>query len=140
MDTKDDYWRTAHALSVALLPYREYNTTFTYERYGQVVRDIRAEKRMTQAKLAKALGWTPVLLYIVEHGHQEIPLHMYVEICKALEVSLDELVTRAEKYTKRTLPRLEPLPKVKRRKKRKKRKTNAKRVDKPRVPTVQPDI
>ena len=125
MQTKDDYWRTAHAISVALLPYREYNTTFVYERYGQVVRDIRTEKRMTQAKLAKALGWTPVLLYIVEHGHQEIPFHMYVEITKALEVSLDELVTRAEKYTKRSLPKLEPLPKEpKRKKKRRKRKTN----------------
>lgn len=105
MDYKDDHWRIHHATAVALLPYRKYNTTFFYQRVGQVIRDIRKERRITQEELSALLKWRNLTLFIVEQGHQEIPLHMYCEICKVLDITLSDLVSRSEKYTQATLPK-----------------------------------
>jgi DNA-binding XRE family transcriptional regulator len=61
-------------------------------RIGTRIRDYRAEKRLSQADLARILNITPSALSQIEHNHTLPSLTLFVEIARFFGKSLDSLV------------------------------------------------
>jgi transcriptional regulator with XRE-family HTH domain len=70
---------------------REQQTEF-YERIGAKIKDSRKLKSMNQDVLADALGISRVSLINIEAGKQRVPLHVLVDICECLNISLTDLI------------------------------------------------
>ena len=57
--------------------------------YAQKFRNIREDKEITQAELAKAIGTTQSYMAQYENGHRLMTFDRAVEIAKVLNISLD---------------------------------------------------
>lgn len=67
--------------------YKERNETF-----GQRLRRIRKEKKLTQTALAKKVGVDPQYIHLYESGKYRPSLQMFEWICEALDVTASELL------------------------------------------------
>ena len=56
------------------------------------VRAIRARRQERQADLAADLGWSPPVVGDLENGRRRVTMSDMVKLCRALEVSLHELL------------------------------------------------
>ncbi len=70
---------------------REQQTIF-YEKIGEKIKEIRRLKEINQEALANTLGISRVSLVNIETGKQRIPLHVLLDICESLNVTMNELV------------------------------------------------
>lgn len=81
---------------------KTYETTVTYSevdyiRIGENIRKARIKKGYTHADMCQKLQITPHFLLRIEYGRTKITLDRIVDICKALDVSVEELVGTEEK-------------------------------------------
>lgn len=79
-----------------------YETTVRYSevdyiRIGKNIRKARREKGYSQPEICKKLQITLDFLYRIEYGKTKITLDKLVEICKVLDVSIEELLGTEEK-------------------------------------------
>lgn len=70
---------------------REQQTSF-YERIGEKIRETRKIREINQETLATTLGISRVSLINIETGKQRVPLHVLLDICVSLNVTMNELV------------------------------------------------
>ena len=56
------------------------------------IREVRKEKGITQAKLAKKIGMEQTQYSRYERGENEIKVNVLIDICKALDVSADYIL------------------------------------------------
>lgn len=70
---------------------KEQQTLF-YQKIGERIRDVRKLKEMNQDELANKLGISRVSLVNIESGKQRVPLHVFLDICESLKVTLNDLV------------------------------------------------
>jgi len=73
---------------------KEQQTEF-YEKIGERIKEVRKLQEMNQDVLASALGISRVSLVNIEAGKQRVPLHVLLDICEALSVSLPDLVPQS---------------------------------------------
>lgn len=66
-------------------------------RYGQIVRELRLSKNISQETLADLCGLHRTYISDVELGKRNVSLENIEKIAKALEVSLTKLFERIEK-------------------------------------------
>jgi len=66
-------------------------------RFGQVVREKRLERGLTQEKLAELAELDRTFISLIERGHRRLTLESAHQIARALRVSVGVLVSRAEK-------------------------------------------
>lgn len=81
---------------------KTYETTVTYSevdyiRIGENIRKARIKKGYTCEEVCEKLQITPHFLLRIEYGRSRITLDRIVEICKVLDVSVEELVGTEEK-------------------------------------------
>lgn len=81
---------------------KTYETTVTYSevdyiRIGENIRKARIKKGYTHADMCQKLQITLHFLLRIEYGRTKITLDRIVDICKALDVSVEELVGTEEK-------------------------------------------
>lgn len=81
---------------------KTYETTVTYSevdyiRIGENIRKARIKKGYTHADMCQKLQITPHFLLRIEYGRTKITLDRIVDICKVLDVSVEELVGTEEK-------------------------------------------
>ena len=67
---------------------------------GDRIRTIRKEKKLTQKKLADEIGKKEITVRKYESGAIEFSLAILQKIAKALDVSVDELLTGITEYDK----------------------------------------
>lgn len=72
------------------------------ELLGEVIRNCRKDRKMTQQQLASSSGVNESYLSAVEHGYSYVSLSKYLNICEGLEVDPLEimhsyLIARAER-------------------------------------------
>lgn len=58
---------------------------------------IRKERGLTQDQLAKRIGTTLRVISSYERGETELPLSIAVQLCTALDCTLDELAGKVSK-------------------------------------------
>ncbi|WP_285009626.1 helix-turn-helix domain-containing protein [Pedobacter faecalis] len=73
---------------------KEQQTEF-YERIGERIKEARKVQEMNQDVLANTLGISRVSLVNIEAGKQRVPLHVLIDICEALNVSMNDLVPQS---------------------------------------------
>ncbi|MDQ1287573.1 MAG: helix-turn-helix transcriptional regulator [Actinomycetota bacterium] len=69
----------------------------------RAVRAERARIGISQAELAKRLSWSRSRVAAMETGARRIYAHELPELCRALEIQLPELLTRASAEDRRWL-------------------------------------
>lgn len=70
---------------------KEQQTIF-YETIGEKIKDARKRKNFNQEVLADILGISRVSLINIETGKQRVPLHVLLDICESLEVTINDIV------------------------------------------------
>lgn len=60
--------------------------------FGKRAREIRLQKHMSQAELAKVLGVHPTYVSSIERGKRNMALKNIERLAKALGVSIEELI------------------------------------------------
>lgn len=60
--------------------------------YYDILRDLREDKDLTQADIAKILGTTQQVYSRYEKGINQIPIHHLVTLCKFYKVSADYIL------------------------------------------------
>jgi transcriptional regulator with XRE-family HTH domain len=63
-----------------------------YALLGFKIRQVREEKRISQARLAEKVGLTRTSVTNLEKGRQRIPLHVLYQVAKALDVEAGALL------------------------------------------------
>ncbi|MFD0940188.1 helix-turn-helix domain-containing protein [Pedobacter boryungensis] len=63
-----------------------------YEKIGERIKEARKLRDMNQDVLANALGISRVSLVNIEAGKQRPPLHVLLDICEFLNVTMNDLV------------------------------------------------
>jgi transcriptional regulator with XRE-family HTH domain len=63
---------------------------------GERIRELRAEKGLSQADLARKLGVSPVTVYRWEGGTREISLTMLGQVAAVLDAELSEFFPKAQ--------------------------------------------
>ncbi len=63
-----------------------------YARLGRNIRSIRVGAGLSQASLAKRIGFTRASVSNLEAGRQRIALHLFVQIAQALDVEPSRLL------------------------------------------------
>lgn len=81
---------------------KTYETTVTYSevdyiRIGENIRKARIKKGYTCEELCEKLQITPHFLLRIEYGKTKIALDKIVDICKVLDISIEELVGTEER-------------------------------------------
>ncbi len=69
-----------------------------YKVLGQKVREYRILLKMTQDQLAKEIGLTRTSIVNIEQGRQNPPLHLIIQLAKALTVPLESLIPKEQEY------------------------------------------
>ncbi|RYE27488.1 MAG: XRE family transcriptional regulator [Sphingobacteriaceae bacterium] len=70
---------------------KEQQTNF-YEIIGDKIREARKLRNMNQDLLADRLGISRVSLGNIETGKQRVPLHVLLDICESLNVTMNDIV------------------------------------------------
>jgi len=74
---------------------RDHSKTAQIYRFvGRRVRDLRTDRGLTQARLAKRIGTARTTITNLESGTQGIPLHHLFAIAEVLGVEVAELIPR----------------------------------------------
>jgi transcriptional regulator with XRE-family HTH domain len=68
-----------------------------HARFGEAVKAIREEKKMTQAQVAELMDAPATFLSDIERGVRNVSLSTLISLSGALKVKLSEIVKRAEK-------------------------------------------
>lgn len=68
---------------------------FTNQQIGAAVRSIRQKLNVKSVKLATTLGVSSAVISRIEHGKQQLPFGLAVEICESLGVEVNALVEEA---------------------------------------------
>jgi transcriptional regulator with XRE-family HTH domain len=70
-----------------------------YEALGLAIRDARVAKvpRLTQEKLAAAIGVDRTTIANIELGRQHVLVHTLLRIARALDVTLDKLIPKHDR-------------------------------------------
>jgi transcriptional regulator with XRE-family HTH domain len=63
-----------------------------YARLGRNIRSLRVSAGLSQASLAKRIGFTRASVSNLEAGRQRIALHLFVQIAQALDVEPSKLL------------------------------------------------
>jgi len=77
---------------------KEQQTEF-YESVGEKIKEARKAQEMNQDVLADLLGISRVSLVNIEAGKQRVPLHVLLDICEALNVTMNDLVPQSAETT-----------------------------------------
>lgn len=81
------------------------------EAFGRALKELRAERRMTQEALAFESGYHPKYISLLERGKYSPSLTTILELAEVLRVSGADLVARAERRISRgRRPRRETHP------------------------------
>ena len=64
--------------------------------FGQVLKQLRRERQLTQEQLAEASGCHRAHVSFLERGLKSPTLHMLFQLAAALEISPTEIVSRVE--------------------------------------------
>ena len=70
---------------------KEQQTIF-YETIGEKIREARKLRNLNQDILADKLGISRVSLGNIEAGKQRVPLHVLLDICESLNVTMNDIV------------------------------------------------
>lgn len=73
---------------------KEQQTIF-YEAIGEKIKEARKLRNFNQDILADKLGISRVSLGNIEAGKQRIPLHVLLDICESLNVTMNDIVPQA---------------------------------------------
>ncbi len=68
------------------------NTTIDYKMIGKRIKEIRASKGWTQARLAEESGVEPSYISHIERGATKLSLPTLVSVANALDTTIDELL------------------------------------------------
>jgi transcriptional regulator with XRE-family HTH domain len=63
-----------------------------YQRLGQNIKMVRAQKNIKQETLATYLGFTRNSISNIESGRQKIQIHSLIELAECLQVSIMDLL------------------------------------------------
>ena len=67
------------------------------ERYfGKMIRSKRSEMKITQEQLAELVGISTTYLRGVEHGHHSISWKIWLNICIALQLDINEFIQKVQ--------------------------------------------
>jgi len=86
------YQRILHSLE-------QFDTTVTssiYKAAGIVLKELRAENKVSQKTLCDALHLPQATLSQIENGKYNVGLHRYIELCEALNCDINTFVRRAQ--------------------------------------------
>ena len=67
------------------------------ERYLEIIRELREDRRYTQKEIAEKLGTTQQVYSRYENGINNIPIRHILKRCDIYQVSADFLLGRTEK-------------------------------------------
>lgn len=99
---KGEQWRVRQAQADTLrrfLPPEHISQTWLYVRVGKAIKAIRAKQNISQAELARRMhNYSAPMLSLIEKGHQRFYLHDYVLICKALDITLNDLIEESHNH------------------------------------------
>lgn len=70
---------------------KEQQTVF-YEAIGEKIKEARKLRNLNQDVLADRLGISRVSLGNIELGKQRVPLHVLLDICESLNVTMNDIV------------------------------------------------
>lgn len=59
------------------------------KRYYEILRELREDRDLTQAQIAKVLGTTQQVYSRYEKGENEMPVRHVITLCKYYDVSAD---------------------------------------------------
>lgn len=59
---------------------------------NQIIKEKRKEKGITQAQLAKDLGYSKMAISLIESGKMDIPISAIAKICKALDLDEEKVI------------------------------------------------
>ncbi len=62
------------------------------DRLANKIREARGNKRLTQTKLAQIVGMTQNYISIIEIGKYQPPKELLEKICRALDLSYEEML------------------------------------------------
>lgn len=63
-----------------------------FERIGMCIKTTRKRKKLTQAELAEQVGISTTYLSLIETAKKRVSLFALVQLSKALEITMDELL------------------------------------------------
>lgn len=69
-----------------------------FEKLGELLKDARIDKLVTQQELANKLKVTRNCIANWETGRRKIDIIEYQKLCKALDINHDELLKKVDKY------------------------------------------
>ncbi|MCQ2481361.1 MAG: helix-turn-helix domain-containing protein [Clostridia bacterium] len=62
------------------------------KKYPEIIRELREDRDLTQADIAKVLGTTQQVYSRYEKGLNEIPVRHIITLCKYYDVSADTIL------------------------------------------------
>lgn len=66
---------------------------------AQNIKNLRKKHKLTQFKLGKKIGVTPVFISNIENENQTISLKCLVKICQAFELNVDQFINEVIEWT-----------------------------------------
>lgn len=85
------------------------SNSVTLKKFGERLKQLRKEHKLTQTELATAIGTTQSTIYKYEKGMQNVPMSVLTKFANYFEVSIDDL---AGTLIETTEPSEEPWIKV----------------------------
>lgn len=70
-----------------------------YDILGRNVKRIRSGMKLTQEQLATRISLTRTSVVNIEQGKQHPPVHILLDLAKALEVEIHDLIPNEKEYT-----------------------------------------
>ena len=70
-----------------------------YDILGRNVKRIRSKMKLTQEQLASRIALTRTSVVNIEQGKQHPPVHILLDLAKALEVEIQDLIPNEKEYT-----------------------------------------
>lgn len=67
--------------------------------FGKQIRNKRKEKKITQEQLAELVGISTTYLRSVEHGKYSITWKLWLKICIALQLDINEIADKVKSDT-----------------------------------------
>lgn len=67
------------------------NDVTSLKKFGERLKQLRKERKLTQTELAVALGTTQSTIYKYEKGIQNVPMSVLTKFANYFEVSIDDL-------------------------------------------------
>jgi transcriptional regulator with XRE-family HTH domain len=80
---------------------RGIDKTVLYREIGNLLKQERIKKDLTQEQLAKMVGLKRTSITNLEAGRQQVPVHAAYEICQALGTELDALLPSIDRVTRK---------------------------------------